>query len=138
MMAQGRTYRKDQEDVGRDLNDLLINRLIVEELNALVVNIGVCTLQNRGDNAAVTQGVIIGLGAAAEGVCEEGLCQINIAAVGSDVQAAAAVGGIALAAVQRRNGGDHLPNLDAMIENFDKALSHPDADDLEQLKQAVK
>ena len=32
----------------------------------------------------------------------------------------------------------HLPNLDAMIENFDKALSHPDADDLERLKQAVK
>ena len=31
----------------------------------------------------------------------------------------------------------HLPNLDAMIENFDKALSHPDADDLERLKQAV-
>ena len=92
-------YRKDQEDVGRDLNDLLINRLIVEELNALVVNIEVCTLQNRGDNAAITQSIIIGLGAAAEGVCEEGLCQINIAAVGSDVQAAAAVGGIALAAV---------------------------------------
>ena len=63
---------------------------------------------------------------------------INIAAVGSDVQAAAAVGGIALAAVQRRNGGVHLPNLDAMIENFDKALSHPDADDLERLKQAVR
>ena len=32
----------------------------------------------------------------------------------------------------------HLPNLDAMIENFDKALAHPDADDLEQLKQAVR
>ena len=32
----------------------------------------------------------------------------------------------------------HLPNLNAMIENFDKALSHPDADDLEQLKQAVR
>ena len=32
----------------------------------------------------------------------------------------------------------HLPNLDAMIENFDKALSHPDADDLERLKQAVR
>ena len=32
----------------------------------------------------------------------------------------------------------HLPDLDAMIENFDKALSHPDADDLEQLKQAVR
>ena len=32
----------------------------------------------------------------------------------------------------------HLPNLDALIENFDKALAHPDAADLEQLKQAVK
>ena len=32
----------------------------------------------------------------------------------------------------------YLPNLDAMIENFDKALSHPDADDLERLKQAVR
>ena len=32
----------------------------------------------------------------------------------------------------------HLPNLDAMIENFDKAVSHPDADDLKRLKQAVK
>ena len=28
--------------------------------------------------------------------------------------------------------------LDAMIENFDKAFSHPDADDLERLKQAVR
>ena len=32
----------------------------------------------------------------------------------------------------------HLPNLDAMIENFDKALSHPDAEDLQRLRQAVK
>ena len=32
----------------------------------------------------------------------------------------------------------HLPNLDAMIENFDQALTHPDAEDLERLKQAVK
>lgn len=32
----------------------------------------------------------------------------------------------------------HMPNLDALIENFDKALSHPDAEDLEHLKQAVK
>ena len=32
----------------------------------------------------------------------------------------------------------HIPNLDALIANFDKALSHPDAADLEQLKQAVK
>ena len=26
----------------------------------------------------------------------------------------------------------------ALIENFDNALSHPDAEDLERLKQAVK
>ena len=32
----------------------------------------------------------------------------------------------------------HLPNLDALIENFDKALSHPDAEDLQRLRQAVK
>ena len=32
----------------------------------------------------------------------------------------------------------HLPNLDALIENFDNALSHPDAEDLDRLKQAVK
>ena len=32
----------------------------------------------------------------------------------------------------------HIPILDTLIENFDKALSHPDAADLEQLKQAVK
>lgn len=31
----------------------------------------------------------------------------------------------------------HLPNLDALIENFDQALSHPDAEDLERLKQAA-
>lgn len=87
----------DDGHIFTHLNDLLINRLVVEELHALVVNIGVCTLQNRGDNAAVTQGVIIGLGAAAEGICEEGLCQINIAAVGSDIQTATTVGSIALA-----------------------------------------
>lgn len=28
---------------------------------------------------------------------------------------------------------DHMPNIDAMIENFDKALSHPDATDLKKL-----
>ena len=32
---------------------------------------------------------------------------------------------------------DHAPNLPMMIENFDRALSHPDADDLAQLKEAV-
>ena len=50
----------DHRNMRTHLNDLLVNRLIVEERNALVVNIGVCTLQNRGDNAAVTQGIIIG------------------------------------------------------------------------------
>ena len=33
---------------------------------------------------------------------------------------------------------NHAPNLEMLIENFDKALAHPDAADLEQLKQAVK
>ena len=32
----------------------------------------------------------------------------------------------------------HMPNLAMLIENFDKALSHPDADDLARLKQAVR
>ena len=32
---------------------------------------------------------------------------------------------------------DHMPNIDAMIENFDKALAHPDDNDLNTLKQLV-
>ena len=32
---------------------------------------------------------------------------------------------------------DHAPNLEAMIENFDHALSHPDTADLDGLKKAV-
>ena len=32
---------------------------------------------------------------------------------------------------------DHMPNIDAMVENFDKALSHPDADDLKKLANLV-
>lgn len=32
---------------------------------------------------------------------------------------------------------DHMPNIDAMIENFDKALSHPDATDLKKLANLV-
>ena len=31
-----------------------------------------------------------------------------------------------------------VPNLKAMLENFDRALSHPDAQDLEVLKEAVE
>lgn len=32
---------------------------------------------------------------------------------------------------------NHMPNLDMLIDNFDKALSHPDKTDLENLKQMV-
>lgn len=39
--------------------------------------------------------------------------------------------------VKMKEQPDHMPNLDAMIENFDKALSHPDADDLEKLANPV-
>ena len=31
----------------------------------------------------------------------------------------------------------HKPNLDALLENFDSALSHPDANDLKKLKELV-
>lgn len=39
--------------------------------------------------------------------------------------------------VKMKEQPDHMPNLDAMIENFDKALSHPDANDLEKLANLV-
>lgn len=32
---------------------------------------------------------------------------------------------------------DHPANLDVLIQNFDCALSHPDANDLEKLKEAI-
>lgn len=32
---------------------------------------------------------------------------------------------------------EHPANLDALIENFDRALPHPDAEDLERLRKAV-
>lgn len=32
---------------------------------------------------------------------------------------------------------DHAPNLDKMIENFDQALEHPNAEDLKGLQQAA-
>lgn len=40
--------------------------------------------------------------------------------------------------VKMKEQPDHMPNLNAMIENFDKALSHPDADDLEMLANLVR
>ena len=33
---------------------------------------------------------------------------------------------------------EHAPNIDAMIENFDKAATHPDSSDIERLKEAVR
>ena len=33
---------------------------------------------------------------------------------------------------------DYPANLDVLIQNFDCALSHPDVDDLERLRQAVR
>ena len=32
---------------------------------------------------------------------------------------------------------EHPANIDALIENFDRALSHPDEDDLERLRKIV-
>ena len=32
---------------------------------------------------------------------------------------------------------EHPANIDALIENFDRALSHPDEDDLERLTKIV-
>ena len=37
-----------------------------------------------------------------------------------------------------RNSPKPIPNLDMLIENFDRALSHPDAKDLQDLEQALK
>ena len=39
--------------------------------------------------------------------------------------------------VKMKEQPDHMPNIDAMIENFDKALSHPNANDLEKLAKLV-
>lgn len=36
-----------------------------------------------------------------------------------------------------RNAPLPVPNIDAMIDNFDRAVSHPDEQDLEQLRQAI-
>ncbi len=40
--------------------------------------------------------------------------------------------------VKMKEQPDHMPNIDTMIENFDKALSHPDADNLEMLANLVR
>ena len=33
---------------------------------------------------------------------------------------------------------DHMPNIDMLIENFDQALTHPDKNDLNNLKNKIK
>ena len=40
--------------------------------------------------------------------------------------------------LKMKEAPDHLANLDVLIQNFDCALSHPDVDDLERLRQAVR
>lgn len=42
-----------------------------------------------------------------------------------------------LAEALRQAQPDHPANLDALIENFDRALSHPDAADLNNLRKLV-
>ena len=39
--------------------------------------------------------------------------------------------------LKMKDAPDHPTNLDVLIQNFDCALSHPDANDLEKLKEAV-
>ena len=39
--------------------------------------------------------------------------------------------------VKMKENPEHPDNIDTLIENFDKALSHPDADDMEQLKNII-
>lgn len=40
--------------------------------------------------------------------------------------------------LKMKDAPNHPANLDVLIQNFDCALSHPDADDLERLRQAVR
>ena len=39
--------------------------------------------------------------------------------------------------LKMKEAPDHPQNLDVLIQNFDCALSHPDANDMEKLKEAV-
>ena len=39
--------------------------------------------------------------------------------------------------VKMKESPEHPDNIDTLIENFDKALSHPDADDMERLKNII-
>ena len=40
--------------------------------------------------------------------------------------------------VKMKEQPDHMPNLDLLITNFDRALSHPDKKDLDKLRELVR
>lgn len=40
--------------------------------------------------------------------------------------------------VKMKENPEHPANLDALIKNFDCALSHPDSDDLEKLRNLCR
>ena len=40
--------------------------------------------------------------------------------------------------VKMKEQPDYMPNLDLLIANFDRALSHPDKDDLGKLRELVR
>ena len=40
--------------------------------------------------------------------------------------------------VMMKEKPDHAPNLDELIQNFDRALSHPDNEDLERLGTIIR
>lgn len=39
--------------------------------------------------------------------------------------------------VKMKNSPLTIPNINKMIENFDKAISHPDSEDLQNLKRLI-
>ena len=39
--------------------------------------------------------------------------------------------------VKMKENPEHPANLDLLIQNFDRALSHPDSEDLERLKKSL-
>ena len=88
-------------NISAHVDDVAVDCLAAEVGNAFLVNFGLAGTDAAGDDAAVTQGVVIGLHgalAAAEGVGEEVASQVNILAVAGDVQGGAAVGRIAVLA----------------------------------------
>ena len=40
--------------------------------------------------------------------------------------------------VKMKEKPDHAPNLDELIQNFDRALSHPDNEDLDRLEEIIR